>query len=104
MWQLYQSKNGVIQWTWSNCETVQGDNLSWVPLLSNSSCTSTTCPNPASPRLCTVVTSAGIQWDLCSSRHTFLCSVGQGQLRSVYILSATSAFMVVVVSLVLLEC
>ncbi|KAG0588259.1 hypothetical protein KC19_2G229600 [Ceratodon purpureus] len=75
--ELLQAQNGAIQWKWSNCDTIHDVDQPWVPILSNGSCTATACPNPAAPRLCTVVTRAGVKWDLCSSTHSFLCAIGQ---------------------------
>lgn len=76
-WQLLETRNGVIQWKWSNCEISHDVDQPWVPLLPNGSCSASTCPNTESPRLCTVLTRAGVQWDLCASPHSFLCATGQ---------------------------
>lgn len=74
--EILQAENGVRQWKWSYCETTHDIDLLWVPPLPNGSCTGTTCSNPASPLLCTVVTRAGVKWDFCSSSHSFLCAIG----------------------------
>ncbi|XP_024395608.1 C-type lectin receptor-like tyrosine-protein kinase At1g52310 isoform X2 [Physcomitrium patens] len=75
--ELPQDQNSVIQWKWSDCDTSHYIDLPWVPSPSNSSCMAPICPDPATPRLCTVVTRAGVKWDLCSSSHSFLCAIGQ---------------------------
>lgn len=73
MWQQAESGTG---WSWSNCQALHDNDLSWVPKLTPANCSDP--KHCLDLRLCLVVTNSLVLWEFCNARHSYLCSIGQG--------------------------
>ncbi|KAH8974652.1 hypothetical protein BDL97_01G112900 [Sphagnum fallax] len=64
-------------WSWSNCQALHDNDLSWVPKLTPANCSDP--KHCLDLRLCLVVTNSLVLWEFCNARHSYLCSIGQDQ-------------------------